>query len=214
MNIHEVERIVGLSKKSIRFYESAGLIKPSRNQENDYRIYTEEDIKKLKIIKFLRELDVSIKELKDLSNNKISLTECMEERIKKIEAEEQNYSKIKNMCNDIINRHENYNSIDITKYFQNIRVLNKEGFTMRNVKTNKCKKIIGAIISSIVFLMFFGSLIGVISYFQFTESDAIPLPIYLFLIMLLGIPFISMLYNLLIRIKEIIGGEEDEASKY
>ena len=57
MNIHEVEHLIGLSKKSIRYYEEHGLLKPKRNQENDYLIYQEEDIKKLKVIKFLRELD-------------------------------------------------------------------------------------------------------------------------------------------------------------
>lgn len=52
MLINEVEHIVGLSKKSIRYYEENGLLRPRRNQENDYRVYTEKDIQKLKTIKF------------------------------------------------------------------------------------------------------------------------------------------------------------------
>ena len=47
MFINEVEHLVGLSKKSIRYYEENGLLNPSRNKENDYRIYQEEDIRKL-----------------------------------------------------------------------------------------------------------------------------------------------------------------------
>ena len=45
MLINEVETKVGLSKKSIRFYESNGLLNPKRNNDNSYRIYDEEDIK-------------------------------------------------------------------------------------------------------------------------------------------------------------------------
>lgn len=80
MFINEVEHIVGLSKKSIRYYEENGLLNPSRNKENDYRIYSDEDVKKLKVIKFLRELGVSIKELQDLNNKNITLQECMKEQ--------------------------------------------------------------------------------------------------------------------------------------
>ncbi len=68
MLINEVEHIVGLSKKSIRYYEENGLLTPKRNQENDYRIYDEKDIQKLKIIKFLRKLNVPIRELKQLES--------------------------------------------------------------------------------------------------------------------------------------------------
>lgn len=66
MLINEVETLLNLSKKSIRYYESEGLIKPERNKYNDYRTYTKEDVEKLKKIKFLRELDVSIEEIKKI----------------------------------------------------------------------------------------------------------------------------------------------------
>lgn len=39
MNIKETEKITGISKQNIRFYESNGLLKPKRNQDNNYREY-------------------------------------------------------------------------------------------------------------------------------------------------------------------------------
>ena len=72
MLINEVESITKLSKKSIRYYEQLGLITPKRD-DNDYRIYDEENIKELKTIKFLRELNVSVNDIKKLKNNEISL---------------------------------------------------------------------------------------------------------------------------------------------
>lgn len=214
MLINEVENIVGISKKSIRYYEEEGLLIPKRNDENYYRIYNNEDIRKLKVIKFLRELGVPIREIKLLNNQEITLQECLQERINKIEKEEEKYQKIKNMCLDLSKTNETFTSVDITKYLNQMNILNKEGFTLRDIKSNKNKKIRGAIISSVIFSIFFVWLSGIITYFQFTEQEKMPWIIYGFLSFILIIPVISIIYNLVIRIKEIKGGEEDEASKY
>ncbi len=214
MFIREVEVMTGLSKKNIRYYEDVGLIKPNRNDENDYRLYSHEDVKILKIIKFLRELNVPIREIKLLQENKLSLQECMEDRINKIKVEEEKYKKIKSMCMEIAKTHDTFESIDITKYFEEMSVLNKEGFTMRDVKTSNKKKIRGAILSSLIFGFFFLSLVGMIVYFQLTEVEKMPWFVFFFVIFMLMIPVLGIIYNLIIRIKEIKGGEEDEASKY
>ncbi len=214
MFINEVKHIVGLSSKSIRYYEENGLLTPKRNKNNDYRIYTEEDIKKLKIIKFLRELDVPIRDLKLLNENKMTLKECMQDRVYKINEQEKNFNKVKNMCIEISKSNNTYQDINITKYFEEINTLNKEGFTMRKIKTNKTKKIIGTVISSSIFGFFFLMLATMITYFEFAEKNPIPIIIYLFLMLILSIPLLGIIYNLIVRIKEILGGEEDEASKY
>ena len=44
MKIKDVEKQVGISKANIRFYEEEGLIHPARNQENNYREYSEADV--------------------------------------------------------------------------------------------------------------------------------------------------------------------------
>ena len=210
MFINEVENIVKLSKKAIRYYEQEGLINPKRNHNNDYRLYTKEDLNKLKIIKFLRELGVSISDLKKLNNHELSLQDCLRNQIETIELEEENYQKVKNMCLEIIESNDTYENIDITKYFQNINILNKEGFTMREIKSNKKKKIFGAVLSSLIFgiLILIPTTIcfvtGYIQHYMF---------FYVFGLLCL-IPFIAIIINLIKRIQEIIGGEEDEASKY
>ena len=210
MFINEVENIVKLSKKAIRYYEQEGLINPERNQNNDYRQYTEEDLNKLKIIKFLRELGVPISDLKKLNNHELSLQECLKDRITKIENEEGNYHKVKNMCLEIIKANDTYENIDITKYFQNINILNKEGFTMKEIKSNKKKKILGAVLSSLIFGILF--LIPTIVFIVMGYVDHSKI-LFLFSLLFL-IPFIAIIVNLIKRIEEINGGEEDEASKY
>lgn len=214
MLINEVVSVVGLSRKSIRYYEEQGLLTPKRNKENDYRIYSEEDIKLLKTLKFLRELDVSINDIKKLQNNELTLANCMTERIEKIKDYENNYKKIKNICHEIYTNSETYHEIDINKYNQEINILNKEGFTMRNLKSDHSKKIKEAILSTIFFSMIFIFMIILFTYIQLTEVEKMPWILYVFLLLMFIAPIIGTLINLKIRIKEIKGGEEDEASKY
>lgn len=215
MLINKVEHLVGISKKSIRYYEQNGLLSPTRNRDNDYREFTPDDIQKLKMIKFLRDLNVPVREIKLLANNKLTLKECMIDRLEKIRREEEKYLKVKNICIEILNSNETYDSIDISSYLKEINILHKEGFTMKEAsKNNKKKRIISAVISSLVFSVFFLLIGGIITYFQITETEKMPWILFVFVTFIFTIPVIGIIYNLIIRIKEIMKGEEDEASKY
>ena len=79
---------------------------------------------------------------------------------------------------------------------------------------SKGKRIGGAVLSSLIFSGIFIFLIGLICYFQITEAEKCPWPLFWFLMLILGLPVGAVLINLIKRIKEILGGEEDEASKY
>ena len=50
VTIKEAEMQTGITKQNIRYYEKIGLLQPSREQENKYRNYSEEDIRRLKLI--------------------------------------------------------------------------------------------------------------------------------------------------------------------
>ena len=63
MKIQQVEELVGISKKNIRFYEEQGLLSPGR-AENGYREYGQGDVLRLQQIKLLRKLAVSIEDIR------------------------------------------------------------------------------------------------------------------------------------------------------
>lgn len=213
MLINEVQYKVGLTKKSIRYYEAEGLLKPKRNSINDYREYDEEDLKNLKLIKFLRNLNVSVQDIKKLKNKELSLKECMKDRIKTIETAEKEFGKIKNMCNEIYEQNLEFENIDISKYSEEMNVLNKRGVTLKDFKKNDNRKILGACLSSLIFSLFFVFFIILFTVLVFTEED-FPFILYLILCMVFGFPVLGIVINLIKRIKEVRGGEENEASKY
>lgn len=78
----------------------------------------------------------------------------------------------------------------------------------------KSQKILGAIFSSMVIGVFFLAMTFTITFFQFTEEETLPMGIYIFLMCLFGLPLLGIIINLVFRIREVLGGEEDEASKY
>ena len=75
MKINQVEELVGITKKNIRFYEEQGLICPDRDRNNGYREYNLDDVKKLNQIKLLRRLEVPIEEIR-----KIQTRQCQPPR--------------------------------------------------------------------------------------------------------------------------------------
>lgn len=48
MNINQVERLTGVLKRNIRFFEKEGLFLPKRNRENGYCVYGETEIWRIK----------------------------------------------------------------------------------------------------------------------------------------------------------------------
>lgn len=81
MNIHELERLTDISKQNIRFYEKRGLLHPERNELNNYRQYTQEDVKTLLIIKMLRKLDMPIEDIRKIFSGEEALSGAIEERL-------------------------------------------------------------------------------------------------------------------------------------
>lgn len=63
-NISETSRITGLSIDTLRYYDKIGLIQSKKNPSNRYRYYTFGDISIISHIKNLRDLDLSICDIK------------------------------------------------------------------------------------------------------------------------------------------------------
>lgn len=94
MTIKDVEKLTGLTAKSIRYYESKKLIKVARNKDNSYREYTEDDVDRLKLIKVLRYLEFSIEEIGEmLEMNVEGVKESLQQKA-------DTFSKQKNLCED------------------------------------------------------------------------------------------------------------------
>jgi MerR family transcriptional regulator, repressor of the yfmOP operon len=55
LRIQETAAEVGLTSRSVRYYEELGLLKPAARSEGDYRLFDDSDLERLRFIKGLRD---------------------------------------------------------------------------------------------------------------------------------------------------------------
>ena len=125
MNISEIEKITGISKQAIRFYEREGLISPKRNQENQYREYNENDVKILKLIYILRKTGLSVEEISRVLKDEISMNDAMNKRRSEIIRERKEQDQLIEFCDSLKMQSKEW--IDVDKYINIIQEEEKQG---------------------------------------------------------------------------------------
>ena len=213
MKIKQVEELVGITKKNIRFYEDQGLLNVER-AENGYREYHKEDIARLQEIKLFRKMDISIEEMKSLFEKKKSLQICLEQHLKELEHRKEGLAKMQEMCERLIAEHQSLDTLNAENCLEEIEQMEKEGARFMDVKRTdiRKKRKTGAIAGAVIMTVLMA--ISVVFVLWVNTED--PMPIGL-LAILIAIPVVitgGILAALAGRMKEIEGGEEDEASKY
>lgn len=66
MQIGEVADRTGLSLRTIRHYEEVGLALPTARSQGGFRLYTDDDVARLLVIKRMKPLDFTLEEMRDL----------------------------------------------------------------------------------------------------------------------------------------------------
>lgn len=155
MNIKEVEKVTGLTKANIRFYEEEGLVCPKRNEQNNYRIYTEVEIKRLQEVKKLRLLGISIPEIQKIYAEELSLQKAMERRLKEIREEERLLQETRAICQKAIRANWNLNEIDRLEikeskeeWQERLRKLMTEDLVQTKLTRNELNNTIGLLFSA------------------------------------------------------------------
>jgi DNA-binding transcriptional MerR regulator len=67
-SIGEIAQIVGMTTRTIRYYEEIGLLNSVKRLEGGKRIYTDDDIRRLKFINRLKVLGLTLNDMKELEN--------------------------------------------------------------------------------------------------------------------------------------------------
>jgi DNA-binding transcriptional MerR regulator len=66
LQIGQVAERTGLSLRTIRFYEENGLVVPTARSEGGYRLYNDDDVARLEVIKRIKPLGFSLEEMQQL----------------------------------------------------------------------------------------------------------------------------------------------------
>ncbi len=133
MFIKEVEEITGITAKNIRFYEKEGLLTPERNEQNQYRNYSEEDIRILKEIKLLRKFDISLQDIKNIQSGTLPLGDCMEKYILFLCERKNELAKAIELCKEIKKNESQLSNINVDFYLNKINVMEIKGMKFADI---------------------------------------------------------------------------------
>lgn len=104
MTTHEVERLLGVSKQALIYYEKEGMITPSRDS-NNYRNYSKSDIELLKLILLLRSMDLSIDDIKLILKEELSIKKALETKQAFIKQSKKQLEDIEQKIKEYIKRY-------------------------------------------------------------------------------------------------------------
>ena len=214
MKIYQVEELVGITKKNIRFYEDQKLLCPKRNPQNDYREYSLEDVRQLEKIKLLRKLSVPIEEIRLIEGGKVSLTQSMNQQIERIEKELQNAELMKELCARLRDEATDLKTLNASFYLSEMEKMENQGTKFKDIQKEDInrKKKSGAVAAALVFcLILIISFIGML--FVYRTDPEILVPVIVTGLILIGL-VTGIIIALIQRIKEINGGEEYDARNY
>lgn len=217
MKINEVEALVGITKKNIRFYEEQGLLSPRRNSQNGYRDYGEAEVDALRRIKLLRKLGVPLEEIRQMQSGVHTVGDGMRRHLVSLERERQNLADAARLCAELTDSHERLDHLDAEALLIRMEQMEQEGTTFMNKQKQdtRRRRFVAPIVVAIVMSVLMAGLIWLFLWaFEVDPAGAPPLPV---LALFLAIPaavVVGVVIALVQRVREIERGEEDDARNY
>lgn len=84
-SVAKLARLSGVTRRTLHHYDKLGLLVPDRNEDNKYRVYSEETLERLQLILIFKELDFGLEEIKKLLERKMKPVEMLQEQVGLIE---------------------------------------------------------------------------------------------------------------------------------
>ena len=107
----ELAKLCGVTVRTVQYYDTRGILLPGERSEGGRRLYTEDDLKRLKLICFLRDLDLSIDAISQIlkeahPENVISLLMEQQEKVllEEIADKEEKLEKLRGLKNGLKSR--------------------------------------------------------------------------------------------------------------
>jgi len=216
MRINEVEALVGISKKNIRFYEEQGLLQPRRNSENGYRDYGEAELETLRRIKLMRKLGVPMEEIRRMQAGQHTVGDAMRRHIVTLERDRENLEQARRLCEMLKDREERLENLDAGGILTEMERLEQEGTTFQDKQRNDIRRRYAAPVAAAVVMVTLMALLAVLFIWTFaTEPEgAPPMPVMAVFVLIPVAVAGGVLLALRQRIREIGKGEIVDAGKY
>lgn len=216
MKINEVEALVGITRKNIRFYESEGLLTPRRDSENGYRDYGGEEVRVLLRIKLLRKLGVPLEEIRRMQSGVQTVGDGMRRHLVSLERDRDNLEQAIRFCARLTERQERLADLDAEGILEDMEAAEHSGTTFQNKQRRDVRvRYIAPVTVAVIMVLLMGGLIGLMLWCVSVGVSEAPPALMLAVMILMALAVIAgVVLALIQRIREIGKGEIDDARNY
>lgn len=213
MRINEVERLVGVTKKNIRFYEAEGLLAPRRSSENGYRDYARHDVDTLRRIKLLRKLGVPIEEIRRLQSGQLTVADTMRRHQVAIDRQTENLANARVVCGELAQTGAALEELDAEAVLARMEKMEQEGTSfMDRQKSDVRRRYAAPAICALVMAVLMLGVIALMLWSVKTDpQSAPPGPLLVLLLCIPAVVIVGVAMALTQRLREIGRREEDDA---
>ncbi len=132
----EFAQRAGVSQRTIRYYDTIGLLKPSRILENGYRQYNDKDLIRLQKILSLRNLGFSIDEIFPIVQNDDNMMDSLDLQLKLVDQQILHLQNIKDAILTVKNTM-NKDTVDWEQFHRLVQLSSHEMDLVEQYKTSK-----------------------------------------------------------------------------
>ena len=216
LKINEVEALVGITRKNIRFYEAEGLLAPRRNSENGYRDYGDAEVRVLLQIKLMRKLGVPLEEIRNMQSGTHTVGDGMRRHLITLERDRDNLDQAIRLCAELTDRQERLGDLDAGSILKEMEIMEQGGATFQNRQKRDVRiRYVAPVAITSVMVLLMGGFAGLVLWIiAMGVEDAPPVLMLLILVLVPLVIIGGVVLALVQRIREIGRGEIDDAKNY
>ena len=216
MKINEVEALVGITKKNIRFYEAEGLLAPHWNSENGYRDYGEAEVDALRRIKLLRKLGVPLEDIRQMLSGAHTVGDGMRRHLVTLERERENLEQSIRLCSALTDRQERLEDLDAGAILAEMEAMEQSGTTFQNRQHEdvRVRYVAPVAVTVLMVLLMLGLMWLFLWAFETDPAGAPPLPLLAVFLVIPALVALGVIVSLVQRIREIGRREIDDAKQF
>ena len=216
MKINEVEALVGITKKNIRFYEAEGLLTPRRNSENGYRDYGEAEVEALRRIKLLRKLGFPLEEIRQMQTGSRTVGDGMRRHLVTLEREQENLRSAAQLCAGLTDCAEKLDALDAQSLLEKMEEMEQSGTTFQNKQSQdiRTRYVAPVVVTVLMVLLMLGLIWLFLWAFETDPAGAPPLPLLAVFVAVPALVALGVIVSLVQRIREIGRRELDDAKQF
>lgn len=216
LKINEVEALVGIMKKNIRFYEAEGLLAPRRNSDNGYRDYGEAEVETLRRIKLLRKLGVPLEDIRQMLSGAHTVGDGMRRHLVTLERERQNLDAAARLCGELADCQERLADLDAAALLEQMAEMEQSGTTFQNKQSQdiRARYVAPVAVTVLMVLLMLGLIWLFLWAFETDPAGAPPLPLLAVFVAVPALVALGVIVSLVQRIREIGRREIDDARQF